>query len=121
MSVLNDHPAGKRSLSKLYLLLGFSPIIVSLVLAFIILVFFTNLPPKLPFFYSLPWGDAQLATPKQLLIIPSLVTLIALINLIISYQLHSSQQFFKKTLLLASSIVCILFMVTFIKIVFIFI
>lgn len=120
MSVLKNHLLNKQS-SQLFLWLNFTPVALSLFLTLIILVFFKNLPPKLPLFYSLPWGERQLATHLQLLIIPALMSIISLINLIISWQLHQSLEFFKKTLLTASFISCIIFSVTFVKIITIFI
>lgn len=79
------------------------------------------LPPKLPFFYSLPWGDKQLADHSQLLIIPAIITLVTLCNLIISWQLHSSQLFFKNILLYTSILSSLVLAITFLKIVLIFI
>ena len=35
------------------------------------------LPPKLPLFYSLPWGEKQLAQNQQLLIIPASIAIIS--------------------------------------------
>lgn len=86
-----------------------------------ILLFFRFLPPKLPLFYSLPWGDTQLTTHQQFFIIPASITLITLLNLIISWQLHLSQSFFKKVLLLSSLVTTLILTITFIKIVLIFI
>lgn len=48
------------------------------------------LPEKVPFFYSRPWGEEQLAAKEWLLLIPSLSLLIFLIN----WQL--GKLFFKK-------------------------
>ena len=121
MAILKDSSLEKSPSSKFYLWLGASPIILSIVLSLIILFFFKNLPPKLPLLYSLPWGEKQLVSHQQFLIIPAVITLIALLNLVLSWQLHFSQAFFKKTLLIASFITCIIFIVTFVKIVTIFI
>lgn len=85
-----------------------------------ILIFFRHLPPKLPLFYSLPWGDEQLANHQQFLIIPASIALIALLNLIISWQLHPSQVFFKKILLTSSLLNSFILTITFVKIFLIF-
>jgi len=90
-------------------------------MALSILLFLKFLPPELPLFYSLPWGEVQLATLKQFLIIPASIILITLLNLILSWQLHPSQSFFKKALLLSSLVTTLILIITFIKIVFIFI
>lgn len=104
-------------LKKLYLWLGLSPLFISLILTVIIFALFKFLPPKLPLFYSLPWGEEQLATPQQFLMIPASISLIALLNLIIAWQLHPQQSFFKKALFLSSAVVGIISTVTFIKII----
>lgn len=107
--------------NKTYLWLSFSPLVVAFVLSLIILFLFRFLPERLPLFYSLPWGDKQLATHQQFFIIPAATSLIALANLVISWQLHYLQSFFKKTLLVSSLITTLILIITFIKIVLIFI
>ncbi|MCR4305638.1 MAG: hypothetical protein NUV73_00965 [Candidatus Daviesbacteria bacterium] len=107
--------------NKLYLWIGLSPLFISLIITVIILTLFKFLPPKLPLFYSLPWGEGQLATPQQFLVIPASISIIALLNLIISGQLHEQQYFFKKVLLLSGGAVAIILTITFIKIVLMFV
>lgn len=108
------------SKNKLYLWIGLSPITVSAFIALTILFFFTSLPKKLPLFYSLPWGESQLASHQQFFILPATIVLIALANLIVSWQLHQSQTFFKKILLASSLITTLILTITFIRIIFIF-
>lgn len=103
------------------LLISLSPLILTLVITLTIFLLLNFLPTKLPLFYSLPWGDSQLATHQQFLIIPATITLITLLNLAISWQLHQSQIFFKKVLLFASLLVSFCLTITFIKILSIFI
>lgn len=97
------------------------PFILSIILTIIIIFFLGYLPPKLPLFYSLPWGEGQLATHQQFLIIPAIIGLITLLNLVISWQLHPSQSFFKRILFLSSIIITLILSATFIKIVLNFI
>lgn len=94
---------------------------LSLLLSLIILSLFKFLPLQLPLFYSLPWGEEQLATHQQFLIVPSVITLITLLNLSFSWQLHPSQIFFKKILLFSSLVISLILIITFIKIVLIFV
>lgn len=94
---------------------------MAIILSLIVLLFFRFLPNKLPFFYSLPWGERQLANHAQFLIIPATIILITLINLIVSKQLHSSQSFLKTILNLTSLITTVILTIAFIKIVLIFI
>jgi hypothetical protein len=101
--------------------MGFSPLIISLIMAVIILTLFKSLPPKLPLFYSLPWGEGQLATAQQFLIIPASISVMALLNIIISGQLHDQQDFFKKVLLISSIAITVTLTITFIKIILMFV
>lgn len=105
---------------KLHFWIGLGPLLLSLGLALFIITSFKELPAKMPLFYSLPWGDGQLATHNQFLIIPASISLITLLNLIISWQLHPSQSFFKKTLLYSSIIVCLILTLAFAKIILMF-
>ena len=105
---------------NLYLYLACLPIALSLLLILFIVIFFQFLPPKMPLFYSLPWGDAQLANHQQFFIVPAGIVLIDLINLSLIWHLHPSQKFFKKILIVSSLIVTLIFMTTFIKIFLIF-
>lgn len=101
--------------------ISFTLVLLSLLMTLFIVIAFRFLPPKLPLFYSLPWGEKQLAGKFQLLIIPAIIISVAFFNLIISRQLHPSQVFFKKILLLSSVLISLILTITFLKIVFIFI
>jgi len=97
-----------------------TPILLALFITLFIAIFANFLPPKIPLFYSLPWGDSQLGSKEQLLILPAIIVLITLSNLIISWQLHSSQIFFKKILIFSSVLISLILTITFFKIVLIF-
>ncbi len=97
------------------------PLLLSLSVAIFIAISTKFLPPKLPLFYSLPWGEKQLVYHSQLLILPASIILVTLCNLIISWQLHSQQVFFKKILLFSSVLVSLILTITFVKVVLIFI
>lgn len=97
------------------------PLFLSLFTSLFITISAKFLPPKLPLFYSLPWGDKQLVSHSQLLIIPATISLIALCNLIISWQLHPTQALFKNILLFSSLLISLILTITFVKIILIFI
>lgn len=104
-------------LKKLNSWIGLSPLILSLIITIAVVTIFNFLPARLPLFYSLPWGDEQLATHQQFLIIPAGIAIVTLLNLLVAAQLHPSQSFFKKALLISSIIISLIMTVTFIKIV----
>lgn len=107
--------------NKLDIWISLISLILGIFMTTSILLFFKFLPPQLPLFYSLPWGDAQLTTHQQFFIIPASIILTVLLNLAISWQLHLSQSFFKKVLLCSSLVTTLILTITFIKIVLIFI
>lgn len=106
---------------RLYLWVALSPLVLGLLITILIFTVLKSLPAKLPLFYSLAWGENQLATHNEFLIIPAGIGAVTLINLVISWQLHSSQSFFKKTLFIASVIVSLILTIAFTKIVLNFI
>lgn len=110
-----------RLMQNKYLWLNSAFTVVALLVSITILLLFKWLPPNLPLFYSLQWGDKQLGNHQQFFIIPALIILITLINYIISWQLHQSQLFFKKMLLTFSMIATLILTITFVKIILIFI
>lgn len=122
MSTFKEFSQGKSaSDNKFYLQISSMPVSVSVILTIGILFFIGNLPAKMPLFYSLPWGTDQLASHFQFLILPAVIVLITLINLSLSWYLHQSQTFLKQALLYTSLVVTLILLVTFIKIVTIFI
>ncbi len=106
---------------KLLLILGLQTLALSIVCAVTVLFLGKFLPSKLPLFYSLPWGERQLATQTQLLIIPAISACITLVNLTLFWQLHSSQFLFKRILIFSSLICSLVLLISLIKMIFIFI
>lgn len=120
MPPVNNYPA-KKSNRRRGIILLITPFFLATITAIFTAFFPAILPHRLPLFYSLPWGEKQIATPQQFFIIPAIIILISLANLIISRQLYSTQVFFKKILQIASLVSSIILTITFIKIVLIFI
>lgn len=78
------------------------------------------LPTRLPLFYSLPWGQNELTNKSSLLILPAIITTVVLINMLLAWQLHSSQYVLKRILLMSTILVDLIILTAAIKIVFIF-
>lgn len=106
---------------KLNIRLGLFLLLPSLIIVLIIITAFGFLPPRLPLFYSVAWGEGQLVTHQQFLIIPASISLTTLLNLIVAWQLHQSQFFFKRVLVISSMIVNLVLIIAFLKIVLIYI
>lgn len=82
---------------------------------------YNQLPSQIPLFYSLPWGQPQLASLAQLLILPFLSILFILLNTIFSWHLHQAQIALKRLFALSTLGVVIILSITTLKIIFIFI
>lgn len=108
-------------LQKIILFLNLLPFLLASIMSLSMPIFAKILPQKLPLFYSLAWGDKQLGNYPQLFLLPASIILITLINILISHNLHQSQFFFKIVLLISSLIFSLILIITFLKIIFIFI
>lgn len=111
----------QKSSKKIYFYLSLPSIVIAFFLSLIIFLFFEFLPPKIPLFYSLSWGEPQLVTHQQFYILPLSILLMTLINLIFLFKLNNSFDFFKKILVFSTIISTIILTITFIKISLIFI
>lgn len=96
-------------------------ILLSIVTTVFLLLRFSHLPPVIPLFYSLPWGEAQLAAPQILVVVVAGFSLLYVLNFVIAFFLYTVFPFFARlicvgTLLLALlvnfSLVQILLLVT---------
>lgn len=95
-------------------------VLLGCIITFIWAISLTSLPPQLPLFYSLPWGEPQLGSVYQFLVLPSVILIVILINSIISIQLHDSQLVIKRILAITSLIVSIIISVTALRIIYTF-
>lgn len=103
-------------IKKVNFWIGLSPLIISFATTLAMVFLLKFLPSKLPLFYSLTWGEKQLATKEELFIIPASITFITVLNFIFSTQLHAAQSFFKKMLFITSVISSLILTIAFIKI-----
>ena len=76
-----------------------------------------SLPPQVPLFYSLPWGAERLAPPEFLLILPASTLAITVVNGILALWWYFAEKLVSRLLVLASFIVGLLGLYTFIRIV----
>jgi hypothetical protein len=93
-------------------------ILLSLFLSIFYLLYYDQMPAFIPFFFSLPWGETQLAHKNQFFILPSLVILASLINLILTWHLHTSQLTMKRIIASSTTIVALLAVMAGIRIIF---
>lgn len=100
-------------------------LIISTILSFLVLtiylIYYPLLPPKLPLFYSLPWGQSQLVAKPEFVLLPGMLLILTLVNSLIVYHLHESQEVLKKMLMSTLVILSLIISITGIRIIYIFI
>ncbi len=93
---------------RTFRIIFFLPLILIVGTAIVITVYFSQLPPQIPLYYSRPWGDDQLTTPIFLFLLPLgslfwyLVTVVC-----IAFETHQ-YRVFSQLLLIFSLIVTVL-------------
>ena len=78
---------------------------------------FTSLPPQVPLYYSLPWGESQLASASALFILPTISLVLLLINHLFAISLSKTSQLLSKSLVTISLIVSLFSLITLFKII----
>lgn len=96
-------------------------VLLSLLVVFLWAYQYPNLPSQLPLFYSLTWGEKQLVSLNQFVLLPGIILIITVVNLLISWHLHSSQLLLKRMLSINSALIALLVTVVAIKIIYTFI
>lgn len=105
---------------RYYLASCISTIISVILILSLYLLAVNVLPNRIPLFYSLPWGQSELVNKSSLLLLPAIITQVALINMFLAYHLHSSQYILKRILLMSTILIDLTIVIAAIKIVFIF-
>lgn len=86
-----------------------------------LLLTWKNLPPQLPLFYSLPWGEEQLGKPVFLLILPLSSLFWGILNFFLGVFSFEKQPLAAKILIWATFWFTFLTSLTLVKIVFLII
>lgn len=87
-------------------------------ISFIVLaIAFRRLPPSVPLYYSLPWGEEQLAGTSELFIIPFSIMIIFLLNLILSMLFLKKDHFLIQFLMWSSCLIALGGLITMAKII----
>lgn len=80
-------------IDKIFLVLMFLPVLMVAIQWIALLVTFPNLKAQVPIFYSLPWGENQLADKNLLVLIPSLATISTLITIFFMFREYKRANF----------------------------
>lgn len=66
------------------------------------------LPPRVPLWYSKPWGEEQLAFSWQLWLVPGLSVVFLIINLILANYFYRQERFLGKMIMAVNTVVSLL-------------
>lgn len=84
----------------------------------LLIFFFKRLPPLLPLFYSLPWGEEQLAGPTSLILLPFGSFVLGSFNFLFAAFVFKDQPLAAKILIWAIPVLILLCVITLIEILF---
>lgn len=88
-----------------------------ILLASVSLLFFWNrMPPELPWFYSLPWGEAQLIPKVGFSAGLVILTLVNLLNGIMAYSFSKKDRVVANVIMAANILITILYLISFYKV-----
>ncbi|MFC1789861.1 hypothetical protein ACFLZP_00030 [Patescibacteria group bacterium] len=73
-------------------------------MAILILLNWTHLPPQIPLFFSRPWGESQLSSPSRLWLLPLLSTITLLLNLFLAIIPFKGEIFMRRILAITSTV-----------------
>ncbi len=79
---------------------------------------FSSLPPQVPLYYSLPWGESQLTQASLLFILPVISLILLLINHLFAIGLVKTSLLLSKLLLIISLIFSFLSLIALLHIVY---
>ncbi|MCW1949181.1 MAG: hypothetical protein KIH89_001900 [Candidatus Shapirobacteria bacterium] len=79
---------------------------------------FTLLPPQVPLYYSLPWGDSQLANNSSLFMLPTISIVILFIDSLFSVSFFKNLPLLSRLSVTTSLLVSFLITITLFKIIF---
>ena len=93
-------------------------ILLLIISVFVLVLSWNKLSPQVPFYYSLPWGEDQLAGPLDLWLIPGSILLVILINFLI-YKLFKEEVLIGQIAEMVTAIFAFLALFTLVKIILI--
>lgn len=79
---------------------------------------FNSLPPQVPLYFSLPWGESQLSSASSLFLLPSFSIVISIVNNLLAALLFRSQILFSRLLIIFSLLFSLLSTIALINIIY---
>jgi len=105
------------SYSRLLLFILITTVISVFVQALLIVFYFGSLPPQIPLYFGRPWGEAILATPKELWILPASLCFVFILNWILARTLKTMSPFLVNILMIFTLIFSVCSLLSTLKII----
>lgn len=86
-------------------ILSFLLVLMSLLL---IVLFYPQLPPLIPLFNQMPWGEERLSEKQYIFILPTIAFFIFIVNFCIAFFLYEKMPLVCRLLCATSLLVCLL-------------
>lgn len=71
----------------------------------VVAIYFGNLPPEIPIFYSRTWGESMLGQKYLIWILPSIAAFISLVNLTVNFIFFRNNKFLSRVLFASNIII----------------
>ena len=92
-------------------------LLLSTIMTGLLLFKWNRLPPLLPFFYSLPWGEEQLVSPNSVIYLFLCTLAVIIINNLIGLLLYKKYLYYSRIIIISTAGLYFLLIFTVIKIV----
>lgn len=90
----------------------FLPLVLVIIMLLILGIYFKKLPPLVPLYYSLPWGEDQLTAPYMLLLLPLGSLLWYILSIFLIHTQMKEHRVYAQLILIAQVIVTIMAILT---------
>ena len=72
-------------------------------------LFWSRIPPQVPLFFSRPWGEEQLASKNQILLLPSLTLAFFFFNFLSAVKVFDKEPLLSRILVITSTVLVFIF------------
>lgn len=102
---------------RLFIWTSIISLVNTILTTLVLMLTWNQLPPTVPFFYSLPWGIEQLAPTYLLFVLSGVGFLVLLLNFFFSMLVKPVSLFFARILLIGATTCSIMLSITIINII----
>jgi hypothetical protein len=94
---------------------------ILLIAGLVVLVLWKKIPPEIPWYYSLPWGESQLMPKLGLPIIIAVSLCVTIATKMLSSWTKKEDKIVEQTVSVSIAFICFLLVINMVKVLFVFI